>query len=322
MKRAAIALLLFTFRPGIGAAQQPCRPDAQGIDALVHEVTAIRLAALESGANLDGALLAVGADGECRATWLSWQRTTTESFRIAVSAAQPGPRTPGRTILYVNGVRTTPAAHCETLREIAAVSGATVVGVFNATNGTLHDISEAGRQRLLGFDPSAFPPNRASRFDEHYSNKLTGESAVQAVSWILTDLALDGSPVPEVWAHSQGGATVSLALTQAELRLRTQAPRRSLKGVRVVTFASAAVEWPSGPTYEHYIHTLDLVPRVLGLGILRGSSHGSRVVHFSGGAGEFGAWRYGLPSFTKNHSVSMYLARWRREHRGGASGQW
>lgn len=259
--------------------------------------------------DLDGAFVSVGHDGQCYVTRVPEGGRASDAYREAVAMSAPGPRSRTRTILYVNGVQTTPAAHCKSLRAIAAASGSTVVGVYNSTEGIFRDLAETGGERRDNIPSLPRPP-------ADWLEKRKRPAPVSTLTQVVEELVADGKPVPEIWAHSQGGAIAGLALSDAEAR------GTSLVGLRVVTFASASREWASGPWYEHYVHTLDVVPRVFGLGLFASSYAKQRVVYFSGDPTKFDDWRYGLPRVVANHDFSMYLARWRREHKGGASGSW
>jgi len=82
----------------------------------------------------------------------------------------------------------------------------------------------------------------------------------------------------EVWAHSQGGAVTALALHRALRTLNAEGLYPVMKdgeeypeAIKVVTFASAASQWPrglwpDGPIYTHYVHVRDATPNALGVG--------------------------------------------------------
>lgn len=220
-----------------------------------------------------------------------------------------------RTIAYVNGMKVTPDIECETLREIQAVTGAAVVGIYNATDGLAEDAFESARERSV--------IEQHLDLFERYSTIVplpvapSQDKPVQTLKRIILGETLAGRP-PEIWAHSQGAAIASLALVEAKELLAKKG--KSLDGIRVTSFAGAAPMWPDGPTYEHYIHTRDAVPRYTGLGRLGwfdrfNAGARAKVIRFSGSFVHFSGADGGMPSFTDHHDVlAVYLPRWMHDH--------
>jgi len=164
---------------------------------------------------------------------------------------------PDRTIYYVNGTNTTQEAHCKTLEAISESTCANVVGIYNATDGVMNDLLEAGEdRRLIKLAGSGKPTE-------------TGDGrnpAVDSMSSLIIREVSAGNK-PEIWAHSQGGAITSLALYDAKKYLKVDGMKeKPLDGIQVKSFGSAAPKWPDGPNYEHYVDVNDLVPMSLGLG--------------------------------------------------------
>jgi hypothetical protein len=178
-----------------------------------------------------------------------------------------------RVIFYVNGIRTDTDTHCETLQAIANKTGAVTIGVLNETEGAVKDIWQT----------------TWDRFTVQVENKLADWGIDKTVSIHENDSAVllanlvvqrirQGKHV-EIWAHSQGGAVTSLALHRALRALVREGlyPVTDDKGeqvkdrIRVVTFGSAASQWPEGlwpkgPVYTHYVHLRDATPSALGVG--------------------------------------------------------
>ena len=75
-----------------------------------------------------------------------------------------------------------------------------------------------------------------------------------------------------VMAHSQGGLITSRALVTSTTGCawRMGCPRRTrekaMSKLNVETFGAAAMHYPDGPNYVHYVNTVDAVPVLTGLG--------------------------------------------------------
>jgi hypothetical protein len=169
-----------------------------------------------------------------------------------------------RTIVYVNGIMTTPAAHCATLANIANLTCARVIGVYNATQSFPADLMQVARDRALVEQAAAG------------RNVPVGDRrnpAVDTMRDLVVESQLDPSTVGgqplELMAHSQGGAITSLALFQAKADLRRESVAQPLKSVRVTSFNGAAPRWVDGPRYEHYVHLGDFVGTETGIGKYR-----------------------------------------------------
>jgi hypothetical protein len=223
-----------------------------------------------------------------------------------------------KTIFYVNGVTTTRAVHCETLREIANSTCAKVVGIYNATEGFLSDgLQTGGDRQLINRAASGSPP------------RLDGRNpAVNTVSDTVYNEVSQGRDV-ELWAHSQGGAVTSLGLYSANSRLAADGQPNAMQGnVKVTSMGSAAPRWVDGPEYEHYVHANDITPVSLGLGSDREAAEqragqGADVHIFTGNqangwpeAGQPG-YDQGLLTPTSNHGVTdTYVAKRDQTHNG------
>ena len=157
--------------------------------------------------------------------------------------------TTDETIVYVNGISTTVAGQSASLRQIADRTGARVVGLHNATEGTFLDIIQSAGDTLdIGRNP-----------------------AVDALADLVYDEITAGRTI-HLMAHSQGGLITSRALQDVRNRLMIEDglsrrdAERMLGRVRVETFGGAAGGYPDGPQYVHYVNRLDPVPSLFGLG--------------------------------------------------------
>jgi hypothetical protein len=169
------------------------------------------------------------------------------------------------------------ANHCNTLKEIKKTTGKNVVGVYNATEGSANDLVQSMGDRDL----------IESAYEGKSIAKRVGDGrnpATDSISDLVYNELKQGNK-PEIWMHSQGGATGSLGLFDAINRLK--AANIGMENITVKSFASAAQRWPDGPTYEHYVHVNDLTPTAFGLGSdsktdnIRAGSN-AKVIRFSG----------------------------------------
>jgi len=160
-------------------------------------------------------------------------------------------------IVYVNGIRTDKAGQCETLKRIANQTCAQVLGVHNATDGTMSDLWQSEQDRGL--------IDRA-RAGKSFSTHDGRNPAVDSLSDVMYWGVRSGEP-PDIWAHSQGGAIASLASYDANNRLIHAGIPHGISGLNVTSFASAAQSWPSNISGQHFIQAQDEVPIQFGLGL-------------------------------------------------------
>jgi hypothetical protein len=266
----------------------------------------------------------VEADGWYMGAGCTPKRTQAEA---QASPTQPDPnnaccrgKTGQRTIYYVNGIKTTRAAHCTTLREIANSTCANVIGIYNATEGFVQDgLQTGGDRQLINRAANGTPP------------RLDGRNpAVNTVSNTVYNEVQAGRR-PEIWAHSQGGAVTSLGLYSADNRLQMAGNQNRLAGTQVTSFGSAAPRWVDGPTYNHYVNVNDLTPVSLGLGASADAAgnrggRGSTIHRFSGSPSAGWAnegqpgYRRGVLTMASNHGIEeTYIAK--RDRDAGGCGQ-
>ncbi|WP_224362261.1 putative lipase [Hyalangium versicolor] len=156
---------------------------------------------------------------------------------------------PSETIVYVNGINTTKDGQYGSLESIAETTGAKVVGIHNATEGMGADLAQCVKDKLdKGTNPAV-----DTLADTLYQEIKAGRSV-------------------HVMAHSQGGLITSRALGHVYDRLRLEDgmskgdAQKAMSKLNVETFGAAAMHYPDGPNYVHYVNKSDLVPDAFGLG--------------------------------------------------------
>jgi hypothetical protein len=187
------------------------------------------------------------------------------------------------TIVYVNGINTTKAEHCQSLRAIAEQTCKKVYGVYNATEEpkigsfSLADAVQTSKDRRLirQAQDGKLPKSADGR-----------NPAVDTLTMLIDAKGRAGEPL-EVWAHSQGGAVTSLALYGAKRMGSVQGRKDPLGHVSVKSYGAAAPSWVAGPRYEHYVHVNDATPVLYGLGDdpdfdETHAGKNARVIRFSG----------------------------------------
>ncbi len=178
-----------------------------------------------------------------------------------------------KTIIYVNGINTPPAAHCKTLRMIRDMTCAKVVGVMNSTEGMVTDSIRTGDARdMIKKEIGGGAPRTYAGFSP----------AVTTMKDIMMTEAAAGNPV-NIMAHSEGGAITSLATIRAKKALASGGMGDAISNVNITSMGSAAPAWADGPTYTHYLHANDPVPTLLGLGDAAARpGSGAKIVRFGG----------------------------------------
>jgi hypothetical protein len=156
---------------------------------------------------------------------------------------------PAETIVYINGINTNKAGQSGSLEAIAETTGAKVIGVHNATEGMGADLAQCVKDKL---------------------DKGTNPAVDTLADTLYTELKAGRSV--HVMAHSQGGLITSRALDHVYNRLRLEDgmskgdAEKTLSKLNVETFGAAAMHYPDGPNYVHYVNKSDLVPDAFGLG--------------------------------------------------------
>ncbi len=157
--------------------------------------------------------------------------------------------------VYTNGIQTKQRDACTTMKKIAESRCVEVVGIYNATEGMLGDLTECV---------------------ENINRAGTAPAVLSQHDYLLQQLAdPDGGEIV-LYAHSQGGLITqeSLVSVDNELVVKYQeaglsAPEaktttaKQMSRVKVYSFGTAENGWPDGPSYHRYTNTSDPVPRVI-----------------------------------------------------------
>ncbi|HLL53230.1 MAG TPA: hypothetical protein VK447_06785 [Myxococcaceae bacterium] len=170
-----------------------------------------------------------------------------------VPAFTPAPGTPprpeaGRTFIYVNGINTDKAGQEQTMQLLANATGGRVVGIHNATSGSIRDLIQAAGDKL---DKGSNP-------------------AVDSLAGTVYSELRAGREVNLI-GHSQGALITSRALEHVRNRLMAedgmtrQQAEALLGNVRVETYGGAAASYPDGPQYVHTMNRSDPVSGYTGL---------------------------------------------------------
>lgn len=222
---------------------------------------------------------------------------------------------PPKQITYVNGINTSLEQACTTIRAIGNQTCATVIGVYNATEGFYKDAIQTNQDRQL---------IKAANEGKGIPAQDGRNPAVDTLNDLVYNDVMDHNR-PEIWAHSQGGAITSLGLFEAGNTLKADGVTNGLSQVTVKSFGSAAPFWPKDIHAEHYINVNDATPNLFGLGAnpadYPAKAPGGTVIPFSGPpAGPFQVqhpskdWVF---SPTVHHGMDdTYLGMEKQEHGG------
>jgi len=193
------------------------------------------------------------------------------------------------TLVFVNGMGETRASDAAQLQRVANGTGMNVVGVYNATEGTLKDLVQCLKDKL----------------------DLGTNKAVDSLADLVYSKVKAGEPV-RVMAHSQGALITQRALQDVQNRLMVEdgmtraEAQRAMSKVGVETFGGAGSSFVDGPKYVHYVNRSDIVPMAFGVGAP--GSHpgaGAKVVAF-GWLNPFGGLFGG-----KAHDTSTYFEHYK-----------
>ncbi|HZL26318.1 MAG TPA: hypothetical protein VFC39_07300 [Acidobacteriaceae bacterium] len=184
----------------------------------------------------------------------AWQSAYVSNSPCCQSLRASG-QSPTR-IAYVNGIDTDRATQCVTLQKIANMTCAPVLGVHNATNGTVKDLWQSHQDKNL------IDKARAGKAFPTFDGR---NPAVDTLTDIMTNSVISGEPTA-LWAHSQGGDILSLASYQADTELKVGGYPSGISGLQATTMASAAQNYPPDLSATHFINIQDFVPTWLGIG--------------------------------------------------------
>lgn len=189
----------------------------------------------------DGALL--GGDGLPRAG--------DTPFSSIVPVLPNNGATAGETIVFINGIMTDVAMHKEDL-QVLANTGAAVVGIHNATRGMALDLLQC--------------------IGDKFDLRMANNGAVTTASNVIYDTLKQGKPLT-LLGHSQGALILSRAVSDVQRRLMledglsTEDAKAKLASIKVETLGGAAMQFPDGPSYTHFVNKYDLIGQATGVGI-------------------------------------------------------
>jgi len=216
-----------------------------------------------------------------------------------VPSIRPENGQPRGLTIFVNGISTRPEGVAAQMQQYANTTGNQVVGIYNATEGTLKDLLQSVGDKLdLGKNP-----------------------AVDNLADLIHDQLRAGQPV-QIAGYSQGGAIVERALADVKNRLMLEdgmsrpEAERLMGNLTVETFAGAGSNFVDGPRYTHYVNRADIVPGLFGVG--QPFSHPGRGAEVR----TFNTWNP-----FKAHGWDKYMSHWRPPNQsnglgGGGGGAW
>jgi len=218
-----------------------------------------------------------------------------------VPSIRPENGQPKGTTIFVNGINSKPSGTAGQMQQYANTTGNQVVGIYNATEGTLKDLLQSvGDKFDLGKNP-----------------------AVDSLATLVHDQLRAGHPV-QIAGYSQGGAIVERALADVKNRLMLEDgmskpdAERLMGNLTVETFAGAGSNFVDGPKYTHYMNRADIVPNLFGVG--QPLSHPGRGADVR----TFNTWNP-----FKAHGWDKYMSHWQPPNQnnglgggGGGGGAW
>lgn len=155
------------------------------------------------------------------------------------------------TIIFVNGMGSSRANSMALCQQVANVSGAQVIGIHNATEGTARDLMQCVTE-TFGFGKNP---------------------ATDTLTDVIYDKLKAGQPV-HVMGFSQGAIITESAIQNAKNRLMledgmSKADTEALMNrlMKVETIAGGGHSFPDGPKYVHYVNRFDPVAMGVGVGL-------------------------------------------------------
>ena len=184
-----------------------------------------------------------------------------------------------KTIVYVNGVNTTPKVHCKTLKMLRDMTCGRVIGVMNSSEGLFTDaVRTADARDMIKYEIGG---NGAPKSYAGFT------PAINTMQDVMMVQALSGEQT-EIFAHSEGAAATSLAAIRAKTNLGSMGEPDAVGNLSITSMGGAAPAWPDGPRYKHYLHEQDVIANTLGVGdAARRPGAGAEVIRFGGRDGIF-----------------------------------
>lgn len=179
---------------------------------------------------------------------------------------------PNRQIIFVNGMGNTGANHAESCYELSLMMGATVLGVFNRTDGFWADLGQCIKdkvklsavqsQTMFSFDDwnsvveaayrAAKAVNPGLDKVDFVGQLIAGNKATHALYGLLVGQGGIGTGI-EVYCHSQGNLITSNALTAVAIAKG----KHAIAGMQVNSFGSPCRYWPPGIARVNNAFTFD-----------------------------------------------------------------
>ncbi|TRW99123.1 hypothetical protein FNJ84_00090 [Paracoccus sp. M683] len=177
-----------------------------------------------------------------------------------------------RRIIFVNGMDNTPKNHATSCYELSLMMGASVLGVYNKTNGKWADLGQCIKdkvtlsavqsQAMMSFEGwfavvdtayrAAKAANPALNKTDFVGSLIAGNKAAHALYALLVGQGGTGTAV-EIYCHSQGNLITSNALTAVALAKGLPA----IAGMQVNSFGSPCRYWPPGISRVNNAFTFD-----------------------------------------------------------------
>ncbi|ATB41575.1 hypothetical protein CYFUS_007041 [Cystobacter fuscus] len=188
----------------------------------------------------DGAL--VGVDKAIKMDDLQGKKDLSSIKPGELSPFQPKRLKNEELIIQVNGINTNLSEQKAALQATANATGSRVVGIHNATDGFVGDLTQSLGDKLnTGKNP-----------------------AVDSMRDIVLGELRAGRNV-HLMAHSQGGLITSRALGEVAEQLKKENKFELMGRIRVETFGAASGRYPDGPKYVHYINSGDPISNWFGV---------------------------------------------------------
>lgn len=174
----------------------------------------------------------------------------------------------GRVVVFINGMANTGENHKQSALGLSFLQMCKVVGVFNATEGTILDLSQCLADKYQFDGPLATRPgamldeaiatsNGSLTRAQAMEGALAGNPATLSMFRVLRDPAHGRAPL---YAHSQGNLILSNALSA----VRAVDGDGALAGREIHSFGSPSLNWPPGIDHREYGFTFDPVTWLAG----------------------------------------------------------
>jgi hypothetical protein len=179
-----------------------------------------------------------------------------------VPTIQPTTRAPnGATVLYVNGIDTSPDLARYNMQKYADQTGASVKAIYNSTHGAVSDVFGQSAADWLGISNNP----ATKQLEQTIYQTITRQGAAGNMHLVL---------------ESQGAIIGSTALARVRDRLLEKYPSATVDAmmgkIKVETYGGAAPAYPDGPKYVHIVRPGDPVAQAFGMSVLTPMSYAGR----------------------------------------------